>query len=164
MLIANNFCKYFSGIGPNLADKLAFPNQSHQSYLYGNFPNSIFFESASVEEIISIIGSLRTGTSSSYDNICIWSIKNSINLISKTLTHIVNIPLESGIVHDKLKIAKVIPLFKSEERKIISNYRPVSTLPVFSKISEKIFEEMSVDVQNSIWLKFGQKVLDPIGF
>ena len=47
----------------------------------------------------------------------------------------------------------MIPLFKSEERKIISNYRPVSTLPVFSKISE-----------NSIWLKFGQKVLDPIGF
>ncbi len=91
----------------------------------------------SEEEIISILGSLRTGTSSGYDNICIWSIKNSINLISKTLTHIVNISLESGIVPDKLKIAKVIPLFKLGERKIIPNYRPVSILPVFSKILEK---------------------------
>jgi hypothetical protein len=69
--------------------------------------------------------------------IFVFGVKNSINLISKTLTHIVNISLESGIVPDKLKIAKVIPLFKSGERKIISNYRPVSILPVFSKILEK---------------------------
>ena len=96
-----------------------------------------FSSSLSEEERISIVGSLRTGTSSGYDNICIWAIKNSINLISKTLTHIVNISLESGIVPDKLKIAKVISLFKSGERKTISKYRPVSILPVFSKILEK---------------------------
>jgi hypothetical protein len=71
----------------------------------------------SEEEIISIVGFLRTGTSSGYDNICIWSIKNSINLMSKTLTHIVNIFLESGIVPDKLKIAKVIPLYCSSRER-----------------------------------------------
>jgi hypothetical protein len=34
LLIANHFCKYFSGIGPNLADKIPFPSQSHPSYLH----------------------------------------------------------------------------------------------------------------------------------
>ena len=95
----------------------------------------------SEEEIISIVCSLRThGTSSGHDNICIWSIKNSLLIfkISKTLTHIVNISLQSGIVPDKLKIAEVIQPFKSGERKIISNYRPVSILPVFSKILENV--------------------------
>ena len=96
----------------------------------------------SEDEVISIVGLLRTGTSSGHDNICIWSIKNLINLISKTLTHIVaifGIFTLSGIVPDKLKIAKVmIPLFKSGERKIISIIDLFQyILPGFSKVLEK---------------------------
>ena len=37
-----------------------------------------------------------------------------------------------------MKIAKVKPLFKSDEREIVSNYRPISILPVFSKLLERI--------------------------
>jgi hypothetical protein len=61
LLIANHFCKYFSGIESNLADKTPFPTECHQSYLHGNYTNCIFFESVSEEEIISIVGFLCTG-------------------------------------------------------------------------------------------------------
>ena len=71
MLTANYFCKYFSGIGLKLAEKIPFPTQSHQSYLHGNYSNSLSFKPVSEDEIISILGSLHTGTSSGYDNICI---------------------------------------------------------------------------------------------
>ena len=54
------------------------------------------------------------------------------------LTHIINKSLEMGVVPNNMKIAKLIPVFKSGDRKLFSNYRPISILPVFSKVMEKI--------------------------
>ena len=45
----------------------------------------------------------------------------------------------NGIFPDRMKIARVIPLFKNGDVKEFSNYRPVSILPQFSKILEKVF-------------------------
>jgi retron-type reverse transcriptase len=55
------------------------------------------------------------------------------------LTHIINLSLENGIFPTKLKLAKVIPLFKQGDRTNVNNYRPISLLPQFSKIFEKVF-------------------------
>ena len=46
--------------------------------------------------------------------------------------------LTTGIFPDKLKIAKVIPLFKKGGKSILSNYRPISLLPSISKLFEKV--------------------------
>ena len=49
-----------------------------------------------------------------------------------------NCSLETGRVPDKLKIAKVIPVYKAGAKNEFSNYRPISSiLPVFSKMFEK---------------------------
>ena len=39
---------------------------------------------------------------------------------------------------DKTKIAKITPIFKSGEKDLMKNYRPISILPAFSKIVERI--------------------------
>ena len=54
------------------------------------------------------------------------------------IKHICNCSLRSGIFPNKLKIAKVLPLFKSGDPQIVSNFRPVSVLTALSKIIEKI--------------------------
>ena len=51
---------------------------------------------------------------------------------------IFNLPLSTGIFPDKLKIAKVSPIFKNGEKDRLTNYRPISVLPCFSKILERI--------------------------
>ena len=58
--------------------------------------------------------------------------------ITYPLIYIFDLSLSTGIVPDQLKIARVIPLFKSGFISQFSNYRPVSILPAFSKILEKI--------------------------
>ena len=49
------------------------------------------------------------------------------------------ISLESGIFPDYMKIANIVPLFKSGDEEQFSNFRPVSILPQFAKILEKVF-------------------------
>ena len=53
-------------------------------------------------------------------------------------THSVNFSLSQGIFPQELKTAKVIPLYKSGDKKLMNNFRPVSVLPVFSKIYERL--------------------------
>ena len=46
--------------------------------------------------------------------------------------------IREGIVPEELKLAKVIPIYKGEDDQLIQNYRPISVLPFFSKIFDKI--------------------------
>jgi hypothetical protein len=58
--------------------------------------------------------------------------------LSYPLKHVLSLSLNNGIVPNQLKIAKVIPVFKSGDKRLIENYRPISLLNVFSKVFEKI--------------------------
>jgi hypothetical protein len=137
-VIANRFCDYFTNIGPNLAKQIPTTLKTASSYLDGNFVKTIFLEPASESEIIEIVSSLRSGSAAGYDKIPVWIVKNGIDLISEPLCKLVNLSIETGIVPDKMKIARIIPIFKSGDNRLFSNYRPISVLPIFSKILERV--------------------------
>ena len=46
--------------------------------------------------------------------------------------------LHSGVYPDTWKLANVVPIHKKEDKQLIKNYRPISLLPIFGKIFEKI--------------------------
>ena len=64
-------------------------------------------------------------------------------VLIKPVTLLINQILNTGIFPDKMKIAKVIPIFKNEDQTSFCNYRPISLLPVISKVIEKdIYNQM----------------------
>ena len=65
-------------------------------------------------------------------------LKSLQEVISKSLTLIINQSLNTGIFPQKLKLAKVIPIYKKGEKTKLQNYRPISLLPSISKIFERV--------------------------
>ena len=58
------------------------------------------------------------------------------------LKHIFNISLAKGVFPDKLKIVRVTPTFKKGKKTLLNNYRPISALPCFSKLPERMFNRL----------------------
>ena len=65
-------------------------------------------------------------------------LKYSSTTISDILAKIVNLSVTSGSYPSKLKKAKVIPVFKTEDETDANNYRPISLLSIFDRIFEKV--------------------------
>ena len=80
---------------------------------------------------------LKTNKSPGYDNIHVNVITNLYNELKTPLMNIFNLSLNTAISPDRMKVAKVTPIFKKGEKYSISNYRPISVLR-FSKILKQI--------------------------
>ena len=65
-------------------------------------------------------------------------------------TLIINESLVTGIFPDKLKTAKVLPLFKKEDHAVMDNYRPISLLTATFKLFEKVVFSQLYDF-STIW-------------
>ena len=82
------------------------------------------------------------------DDISFNVVKHVFQNISEPLKHIFQISLSKGIVPNKLKIARVTPIHKAGENTDVSNYRPISVLPCFSKMLERIMYNRLFDYLN----------------
>ena len=87
------------------------------------------------------LNNLNTKKSKDVYNFPINIIKGTADLIANPLAILINKSLSTGIFPELLKHAKVIPLFKAGNKTDIKNYRPISVLPLFDKIFEKIVHE-----------------------
>ena len=83
---------------------------------------------------------MKISLSKGHDGISSKLVKLINNDISRCITLTINQSLTSGIFPDRLKIAKVTPIYR-KGYKNISNYRPVSVLPVISKVFETAMHE-----------------------
>ena len=137
--IANLFGESFASIGKRCLDKMPCrPLQNQQNYHIEPIPQTMFMSPTDEHEISCIIRNLRNKNSSGHDGLSPSLIKMLEPAISKPLSIIFNKSLCEGIIPDKLKLAKVLPIFKKDDKELMDNYRPISILPSFSKILEKI--------------------------
>ena len=136
--IAEAFNNYFSNIGKITNQNVPQTNKHYTEYLYAPRQKSMYVEPVETVELINIVSKMKSKTSYGHDNIPTKIIKQSIFKILEPLKEIINKSLSTGIVPKQLKIAKVIPIFKQSDPKLLNNYRPISLLPAFSKIFEKV--------------------------
>lgn len=138
-IIASKFNDYFISLAPNL-NRDMFENEnrnipSFESYLSTPCASSIFLEDCTENEIREIISDLKNGKAS---DIPISVVKFINDTIAPTLTVLYNKCMTEGVFPDDLKIGKITPIYKKGNPENLQNYRPISTLPIFGKIFEKI--------------------------
>ena len=86
----------------------------------------------------SVSKSLKRNKAAGFDDLRSNIITDTYNSLKNILFHVFKLSIKQGIFPDSLKIAKVIPTFKPGAKDNVSNYRPISILPVFSKVLERI--------------------------
>ncbi|CAB4007436.1 Hypothetical predicted protein [Paramuricea clavata] len=136
--VANSFNKFFSEIGPDLSDKLPEPDYLPESYV-NPINSEFYFQTITETEVFKLLTTLKTSKATGHDRISAKLLKDSADVITKTLTQIFNKSVLLGKFPDDMKVAIISSIYKTGSKTETTNYRPVSVLSVVAKIFE-IFE------------------------
>lgn len=123
---------------------------TYKDYLSCNYPDSICFTPTTPNEVVLTAKSFKNRTNYGFDEISTTLMKSVITLISYPLSKTMNLSLSIGIVPGNMKIAKVIPLFESDDHQLYTNYRPVSIIPSLL-FRNQLFTETENFEHKSIW-------------
>ena len=141
------FNNYFLTISENIIKNIKSNEQNYDTYNNPNYYlsnqlhrafSNINFKNTTTKEIENIIRSLKAKDSHCYDGTTTKILEISAAFISYPLSYIFIKSMISGIFPTRLKYAIIKPVFKNGDKKNVANYRPISLLPSFSKILQKI--------------------------
>ena len=142
--IAKGFNTFFSGIGPELANSITPTNKSFRDYLGEPNGEHFIFGKITPKILTEIAGKMLPKKSAGPDFISTKLLKQILPTIVSPLCHIFNLSLQTGYIPTQLKTAKVVPVFKSGDKNLYTNYRPISLLSSFSKLLEKLVARQMV--------------------
>ncbi len=140
--IANAFNKYFVSIATQLNEQMSdLPLSSHtipsfMKFMEPSNKKSIVMFDCNGVEVLDILNELQNSKSS---DIPVKVIKRAAPIISPLLSSYYNIMMQAGTFPDVSKTGKVTPIFKKGDPQLLENYRPISTLPIFGKVFEKLY-------------------------
>ena len=135
--IANAFNAYFVNIGPTLASKIPDLGINYRNFMPHQNNMSFFLSPVNDSEVKNIIAQLKDGAPGK-DGIMSEGLKCISDHIATPLSRLTNLSFSQGVFPNDLKVALVSPLYKAKDPMTFSNYRPISLLPLFSKILEKL--------------------------
>ena len=135
--IAETFNNCFVNIGPDLAVSIPESKTTFQNYNHYIGPCLSTINLTDVE-LENAFASRKTSKSSGYDYISNDVVKIVSIEIFVILKYIFNISLGKRVFSDKLKIDMITSIIKKRNNTLVTNYRPISVLPCFSKLLERI--------------------------
>ena len=142
--IANGFNRFFSNIPKAYHKNLPKMNQKSRinkclNYLRGKeILNSCILYPTSCHEVLKIIKSRKKKSSRGLDGLSPLLLSYLPDKFINCIVHIFNLSLMDGKFISSFKEAKVIPIHKKKSKSDMNNFRPISLLPMISKLLEKI--------------------------
>ena len=96
------------------------------------------FSTSSEEDVLHILSHLNTSKSTGPDGISAGLLKLTAPSVTASLTVLFNYSLATGSVPGEWKTANITPVPKGGDKQQANNYRPISVLPIISKVFEKL--------------------------
>ena len=144
--ICDVFNKHFATAGTKVSTSISGnPDNKKPALAYvKQVTNNFLLSPVSESYICRIVKGLKPKRSTGYDDISNALLQQLIHVIKLPLAVVFNKSIQFGIYPDLMKLAKVIPLHKGGLSSVPDNYRPISLLPVLSKVLERIIYEKLV--------------------
>ena len=161
---ANTFKDFYSNLASDLVDKLPPPSNrfgmtSVRKY-YQNIsyliPSKFNFSNVTEDLVLKLLNKMDTDKAAGIDNLSGKFLKDGAIILAKPISEICNLSIKYSIFPTDCQIAKLKPLFKKGSTTHPKNYRPISLLPLISKIIEKVIHDQTQDFlnNNQIFFKF----------
>lgn len=132
--VANTFNEYFVNVCP--AHRSNYDSTKH----IASPQSSLYLYKTTSAEVLKIIDSLNSSSANGVDNISVKFLKRFSSNFTEKIADFINNSFSSGNFPECLKIARITPIHKSSNKLDVNNYRPISVLPVCSKIIEKAIQ------------------------
>ena len=144
-VVAEKFNSFYVTVAEKLVSKLPRSVSAFGENFVFNFyrtkgirPKSFSFSIVTEFKVLKYLNKLSPNKATGLDGIPSRFIRDSAPIIAGPLAHIINLSVIQGVVPDDLKTARVVPLFKKNDKTDVGNYRPVSILSTVSKIFERV--------------------------
>ena len=140
--IANMYNDYITNLSKVLVNEESIPfhAKSLSDYVNSKIPlNNPSFNIDYIQEdaVLKLLLNLNVNKSSGKDHLGPRILKLSAPFIYKALAYLINLSIRTSVFPDKLKEARITPIYKKGDKSEPCNYRPISILPTLSKIFEK---------------------------
>ena len=119
-------------------NKLGYGKTTHSDYLKYTVSQSFFATPTSKEEVAEVLKSLDENKAAGAYDIPIKVSKPIHTYLAEPLAYLLTDSFSLGHYPSLLNYAKIIPICKANSKQEVNNYRPISLLPTFNKIFEKL--------------------------
>jgi hypothetical protein len=138
--IADSFNKFFTTIASEISEDIHPTVRPPESPSINDVRTffDLSINPVSHFELLTVFNELNGKKSEDYSGLSMYFLKNITLQLLKPLAQVINLSFKNGCVPQQMKIAKVVPIFKSGVPLLLDNYRPISLLSNFSKILEKV--------------------------
>ncbi len=143
--VANKFNDYYINIADKLCKKIPKVDNKFQDYLKNPNKNKLTLNETTPDEVLKIINNLDGKKSGDIFHISPDLVKLNAQTIAQILSIIFNISVREGCFPSAMKVAKILPIHKGDSVLSVGNYRPISLLPIFSKIFERLIYNRLID-------------------